>query len=254
MKLKILKKCLAAGLAVLFFCLCFTTAFAGVTTVYLGDANRDGDINASDARLIIRLAVGLNNASTDDLTVCDVDGDGAIGSSDARIVLRVTVGIENLYNKIVTVGEEPSYIEDPPPVTEPAPTEPPVYVTIDAQDLEWLAIVICQEAGGESTEMQMMVANVVINRVNSPYFPDTIYGVLTQKWQYARVTTERGIYWPSWAGAATQEQCRTVALRILSGERVCPDNVVYQAGFRQGSGIYTKMTGVYGEEMYFCYL
>ena len=252
MKLKIVKKCLAAGFAAIFLCLCSVVSLAESQTVFMGDANRDGQINAGDARQIIRLAVGLEESDTNDLKVCDVDGDGAIGSSDARVVLRVAVGIESLNGKIVSIGED-AYVE-PEPIVEPEPVvEPQPVYDVDPYDMEILAVVVCQEAGGESTELQLLVANVVINRVNSPYFPNTVYGVLTQPWQYARVTSEGGIYWPGWATESIRQDCREVAYRILSGERYLPENVVYQAAFTQGSGVHSYYPGPYGGT-YFCYL
>ena len=48
------------------------------------------------------------------------------------------------------------------------------------------------EARGEDEKGQVLVANVVMNRVNNKAFPDTIDGVLFQKNQFEPVTY--GIY------------------------------------------------------------
>lgn len=114
-------------------------------------------------------------------------------------------------------------------------------------DLFYLAAAICQEAGGESEEMQLLVANVIINRVNSPFYPNTIYKVLTQPGQYGTMHLN-GVSFPSWATKEIKERCYNVASRILNGERYCPENVLYQAEFKQGSGVYKEIDG-----MYFCY-
>lgn len=114
-------------------------------------------------------------------------------------------------------------------------------------DLFYLAAAVCREAGGSSEEIQLLVANVVINRVNSPLYPDTIYGVLTQRMQYGTMW-KYGISFPKWADQAVKDQCYSVARRILEGERVCPANVVFQAEFKQGSGVYKQFDG-----FYFCY-
>ena len=45
-------------------------------------------------------------------------------------------------------------------------------------ELLWLARIICAEACGEPTEGKIAVGNVVLNRVRSPEFPDTIYDVI----------------------------------------------------------------------------
>lgn len=132
------------------------------------------------------------------------------------------------------------------PVTEPViPTEPKKNYTDD--DLFYLAAAVCREAGGESEEIQLLVANVVINRVNSSIYPDTIYGVLTDYRQYGMMW-KYGVSFPSWADQDTIDNCYDVARRILEGERVCPDNVLFQAEFEQGSGVYKQFDG-----FYFCY-
>ena len=48
----------------------------------------------------------------------------------------------------------------------------------DAQDLYWLSRVISAESRGESLEGQIAVGNVVLNRVRSAEFPDSIQGVV----------------------------------------------------------------------------
>lgn len=49
-------------------------------------------------------------------------------------------------------------------------------------DLYWLAKIIHAEARGESYEGQVAVGAVVLNRKNSPKFPNTVYGVIFEKW------------------------------------------------------------------------
>lgn len=55
--------------------------------------------------------------------------------------------------------------------------------------LFWLSRVIYAESGNQSLEGKMAVGNVVMNRVHSPLFPNTILGVLSQRNQF---TTYRG--------------------------------------------------------------
>lgn len=52
-------------------------------------------------------------------------------------------------------------------------------------DLFWLSRVITAESGNQPLEGKMAVGNVVMNRVASPIFPDTIEGVLAQKNQFS---------------------------------------------------------------------
>lgn len=46
------------------------------------------------------------------------------------------------------------------------------------EDLYWLSRVIYAESGAESLEGQIAVGNVVLNRVRSAEYPDSIYGVI----------------------------------------------------------------------------
>ena len=48
----------------------------------------------------------------------------------------------------------------------------------DEDELYWLSRIISAESKGESLEGQIAVGNVVLNRVKSPAFPDSIYGVI----------------------------------------------------------------------------
>ena len=52
-------------------------------------------------------------------------------------------------------------------------------------DLFWLSRVIFAESGNQSLEGKMAVGNVVLNRVASPIFPNSIHGVLAQKNQFS---------------------------------------------------------------------
>ncbi len=63
-----------------------------------------------------------------------------------------------------------------------------VYITLnqeeDADDLLWLARIVHVEAGNESYEGKLAVANVILNRVKSTKFPNTIYDVIFQAKQF----------------------------------------------------------------------
>ena len=48
----------------------------------------------------------------------------------------------------------------------------------DADDLYWLSRIISAEASGESLLGQIAVGNVVLNRVRSRQYPNTVYGVI----------------------------------------------------------------------------
>ncbi|MBR3163805.1 cell wall hydrolase [Candidatus Saccharibacteria bacterium] len=65
-------------------------------------------------------------------------------------------------------------------------TEPPELFSVD--DILLLAAAMELENGCNSDLCLLYTGSVIINRVNSPRFPDTIYGVLHQKGQYAAWT------------------------------------------------------------------
>ncbi len=63
-----------------------------------------------------------------------------------------------------------------------APAQEPVSASITDRDraLHCLATAISYEAGNESTEGQIAVAQVILNRVRSPAYPKTVCGVVFQ--------------------------------------------------------------------------
>ena len=75
---------------VLLSCLCLS-ALAART----GDVDYDNVVNASDARLILRAAVGLETFDGTKTLIGDIDFDGKLTAADARLALRCAVGLEN---------------------------------------------------------------------------------------------------------------------------------------------------------------
>lgn len=51
----------------------------------------------------------------------------------------------------------------------------------NADEVYWLSRIINAESGGEILKGKIAVGNVILNRVNSKYFPNTIYGVIFDK-------------------------------------------------------------------------
>lgn len=151
------------------------------------------------------------------------------------------------------VIEEP-VIEEPmldsPPATEYAALPEELMPTYTVEDLETLALVIYQEAGGDacSDETRFMVGNVVLNRVADPRYPDTIVEVATQRQQYGRLYWT-GLVWPEratlpqeWHAVKRAYDCAEL---LLEGERVLPDDVIYQAEFIQGTEVVAEADGFY---------
>lgn len=73
--------------------------------------------------------------------------------------------------------------------TEAPQTEAPVSASTD--DAYLLACLVYCEAGNQSYEGQLAVANVVMNRVNSPLFPNSISEVIYQSGQFSPAANGR---------------------------------------------------------------
>ena len=62
-----------------------------------GDVDGEGAVTAADARLVLRVSVGLEELSDPSAMLsADVDRDGRITAADARAILRASVGLEPL--------------------------------------------------------------------------------------------------------------------------------------------------------------
>mgnify|MGYP002623065682 CR=1 FL=1 len=114
-------------------------------------------------------------------------------------------------------------------------------------ELYCLSHIINAEAGDSncSHEHRIAVGSVVLNRVASDEFPDTIYDVVFQPGQYS----------PTWNGAYDKEPSEDsveVAKMLLEEGSQIPEDCVFQAEFAQGSGVYETFETVYGTT-YICY-
>ena len=79
---------------------------------------------------------------------------------------------------------------------------------------------------------------VVLNRVESPNFPNTIEGVLYQKHPIQYSTTSK------FFTEEIPQECYDMATELLlHGAPEVPKNVVYQATFKQGSGEWKRLNG-----------
>jgi hypothetical protein len=87
------KKIIAIILSVLMLLSVLPVAsFAGT----LGDVNSSGKIDATDARITLRAAVGLEKLTDAQMELADVDFNGTVNATDARLILRAAVGLEKL--------------------------------------------------------------------------------------------------------------------------------------------------------------
>ena len=120
---------------------------------------------------------------------------------------------------------------------------------ISFDELYLLARVIASEAGCESLsdDFRFCVGEVVMNRVASPEFPDTIEEVVYQPGQYEGADTDEFKYL-----LIPDTEDVDIALRLLRGERHMLPWVVFQANFKQGGGTYAKYYSEHYGWTYFC--
>lgn len=116
--------------------------------------------------------------------------------------------------------------------------EKPLYTD---EELYVLSHVINGEAEGCSWEEKLWVGSVVLNRVSSHRYPDTIYDVVFDKGQYAC----------TWDGNYDKEPIQEsidAAIYLLENGSVLPKYVIFQAQFEQGNATYDVIGNTY-----FCY-
>ena len=176
-------------------------------------------------------------------------------SLGAIIMSLITIGL-TIWSLISPADPavEPQQVARKLKVEEPVATEyailpedPPEY---SGEDLETLAIIIYQEAGGDdcSDETRLMVGTVVLNRVADNRYPDTIAEVATEYKQYGRLYWT-GLKWPERASKAEEahavKRAYDCATQLLDGYRALPEDVIFQAEFAQGTEVVAKQDGFY---------
>ena len=150
--------------------------------------------------------------------------------------------IEEIQQQPVVEETTTQPIEEATPVTENIERENHIQWRTE-EDYQYLLMIIVGEAQNCSRQEQMYVGSVVLNRLHSSWFPNqnTIKQVATAKGQYACM-------WDGNAYKTPTETNKEVALELLKNGSVLPENVVFQALFKQGSGVYCKIN-----KTYFCY-
>lgn len=117
--------------------------------------------------------------------------------------------------------------------------------TVNEEELSLLAHLLMGECGASYTddEMLYLTGAVVLNRVQSEYFPNSIKEVIYQKGQYQCIVLKNSGFYKE-----PTERCWRIASELLINGYDTPPNVLFQAEFVQGNGIYAKI-----QNMYFCY-
>ena len=98
--------------------------------------------------------------------------------------------------------------------------EPILEPTYSEDDLYWLAKAISAESRGEPEEGQLAVANVILNRVNLPWYPDNIKDVIFQIGQFCVVADGQIDFEPV-------ESALRAARLALEGVKILDDDVAF---------------------------
>lgn len=117
-----------------------------------------------------------------------------------------------------------------------------------------MAAAIFNEAGGDACtdEHRSLVGYVILNRVNDSRYPDSIREVLEQPGQYEGM--EYGIVFSDRYTNPNEQTAVARAYRVAQevlenrNDIPIPANVVFQAEFEQGVGVYKQIGNTY-----FCY-
>lgn len=154
--------------------------------------------------------------------------------------------IENLYDKEVSVRSPPRITRRPVTQKMNMPKRNLVHsisAKVSKEDAMNLARIIHAENGSHPNDEALVLTGVVVlKRVKSKQFPNTIMGVVSQKGQYATWMDGKFYRKPS-------KRSIKIARRLLTTDLAdkYPDSLIYQAEFPQGSKVYKKL----GFE-YFC--
>lgn len=110
-----MKKIFAVMLVILSLFTAAVSVFAATKKVTFGYGNINGidGINAEDARLCLRMALGIDDykriidtyptTAIDPERAADVDGDGKVTEADARLILRYATGLDKEFFPVATM-------------------------------------------------------------------------------------------------------------------------------------------------------
>lgn len=95
-----------------------------------------------------------------------------------------------------------------------------------SSELAIMAAIIYCEAGAEPYQGQLAVGSVIMNRIRSSAFPNTLTGVLYQKSQFTPVMSGR--FAVVLANGLATDSCYQAAQAVLSGTNVVPDCLFFR--------------------------
>jgi len=122
--------------------------------------------------------------------------------------------------------------------------------SVDWEELFLLSRALYARTGNRTYEecWRLCIGEVILNRVASPEFPDTLEGVIRGDAAYSGKVS--GYF----DALRPDRSCAEIAWRLLEGERYMDDaTVVYEGSRRQGGGVCLSLYDYRGGDIYFCY-
>ena len=211
-----LKKVVITTIVLIILALLFRAVVIDVNEInknnYLEEASKD---NPKDE------VVSLKESESNSLSLIETNNSEEQTTED---------DVSNEANVSEESEEEPYYSSDVELLAHLIYAEANVFYNSDTEEYEY-----CSDL------WQCYVGCVALNRVDSSLFPSTLKEVIYEEGQYACT-------WDDGFQRTPDERSYENAIKLLDGYRPLPCNVVFQAQFEQGNGIYEKIGNTY-----FCY-
>ena len=144
-----------------------------------------------------------------------------------------------IYAELVTMDRaEREDMRNAEPVLADEDGAEDVAVGYSASDLDLLAAIVYAEAGTEDFTGQRLVADVVLNRVHSPAWPNSVSEVVYQPYQFSPVLD--GGLDRAWGNVT--ESCYEAARLALQGDHINTE-VIYFSMYGCSNGIFAFQHG-----------
>lgn len=110
------------------------------------------------------------------------------------------------------IAPAPAAVETPAPEAPADPQPAPRRAAASESEVECMTRVMLYEAGNEGRAGQLAVGHVVMNRVRSPRFPNSVCSVIYQRGQFSSIRSFRH------ARNARWQRAEALARDVLAGE------------------------------------
>lgn len=175
------------------------------------------NVNSTHKATVMVMAAEYTDTSTDTIPseepVTSII-ESAESTSPETVYVETTSAATETTKPETTVTSETAV-----PETIVVETSPPRADSRDA-DIEMIARIVHAEARADSEAGQRAVACVILNRVESGYFPDTVYDVVFESGQFS---TAGGVKYYS----GIPENCYRSAVAVYDGLRELPRNALF---------------------------